>query len=520
MSYKFLMPDVGEGIAEGEIVKWLVKEGDVVSEDDPILEVQNDKLLQEIHPPVSGTIAKIAVPEGTIAKVGDLLVEITTGDTPAVTETKEEVSAAPAAAGNVFTFTLPDVGEGIAEGEIVKWLVKEGDVVTEDSPILEVQNDKLLQEIHPPVGGTIAKIYVAEGTVSKVGDALVDIVTSGSAPASTPVQTTTAPSAPVAATPSTIKNNTIANRVLAMPSVRHYALSKGVDLTQVVATGKRGHIRKEDIDTFITNPSVSTAAPVVEKATEVAPITTTSAPATSAPQSVTVGNTTREAMTPTRRAIASAMLNSKANAPHVTLFDEVDVTKLINHRAKFKEVALAQNIKLTYMAYVVKALVVAARKYPIINASVDGNEIVYKNYFNIGFAADTPNGLYVPNIKDADRKSLFTIAQEISELATKAKDGTLSGPEMRDGTVTISNIGSARGLWFTPIINYPEVAILGMGRIDKKAIILEDGTIGVGNMLALSLSFDHRVIDGVAAQNAMNEIKRLLNEPELLLMEG
>ncbi|WP_331836261.1 2-oxo acid dehydrogenase subunit E2 [Erysipelothrix piscisicarius] len=162
------------------------------------------------------------------------------------------------------------------------------------------------------------------------------------------------------------------------------------------------------------------------------------------------------------------------------------------------------------------------RKYPILNSSVDDStqEIVYKNFINIGFAADTPHGLYVPNIKNADSKGIFTVAKEISTLAAAANDNTLAGADMRDGSITISNIGSARGLWFTPIINYPEVAILGVGRIDKKPVVLADGTIGVGNMLALSLSFDHRIIDGALAQNAMNELKRLLNNPELLLMES
>ena len=534
MSFVFKMPDVGEGIAEGEIVQWFVKEGDTIKEDEPLLEIQNDKLVQEIPAPVSGTIKKILITAGTVAIVGQDLVEIEAAGA-AATPAQAPVVAAPAAAapaqsGSNFQFLMPDVGEGIAEGEIVQWFVKEGDVVKEDAPLLEVQNDKLVQEVPSPVTGTVVKLHVNAGTVATVGQLLVEISTNGAshAPAVAPA------AAPVAAAVQTapagngvsFANNTVANRVLAMPSVRQYARTNGVDITLVAATGKNGHVRKEDVDAYRSG-AVAPVAQAVAEVAAVAPVQATSTPAAVAPATPALtlsqdGRVTREAMTPTRKAISKAMVTSKHEAPHVTLFDEVDVTALVNHRNKFKDVAAAQDVKLTFLPYVFKALLAAVRKYPVLNSSVDAktNEIVYKNYYNIGFAADTPQGLYVPNIKDADSKGLFAIAKEVTSLAKKANDGKLAGPEMRDGTITISNIGSARGLWFTPIINFPEVAILGVGRIDKKPIVLADGTVGVGNMLALSLSFDHRIIDGMTAQSAMNEVKRLLANPDLLLMES
>ena len=219
--------------------------------------------------------------------------------------------------------------------------------------------------------------------------------------------------------------------------------------------------------------------------------------------------------------IANAMVNSKHTAPHVTHMDEVDVTALVANRSKYKEVAAENGIKLTYLPYIVKALTSALRKYPVLNASIDdaNQEIVYKKYFNIGIAADTEQGLVVPVIKDADRKSVFMIAQEISELAVKARDGKLSPNEMKGGSCTISNLGSAKGAWFTPIINHPEVAIIGVGRIEDKAIV-KSGEIVAAPVLSLSISYDHRLIDGVTAQHALNHIKRLLNDPELLIMEG
>ncbi len=215
------------------------------------------------------------------------------------------------------------------------------------------------------------------------------------------------------------------------------------------------------------------------------------------------------------------MVNSKQTAPHVTHMDEVDVTNLVANRKKFKPVAAEKDIKLTYLPYVVKALTSAVREFPALNASIDdeNQEIVYKNYFNIGIAADTKQGLVVPVVKDADRKSIFMLAKEINELALKARDGKLSAEEMKGGTVTISNVGSAQGQWFTPVINHPEVAILGIGRIEEKAVV-RDGEVVIAPVLALSLSYDHRLIDGVTAQNALNHVKRLLNDPELIVMEG
>jgi pyruvate dehydrogenase E2 component (dihydrolipoamide acetyltransferase) len=216
------------------------------------------------------------------------------------------------------------------------------------------------------------------------------------------------------------------------------------------------------------------------------------------------------------------MVNSKHTAPHVTLHDDVEVSALWDHRKKFKDVAAARNTKLTFLPYVVKALTATMKEFPIMNASIDDttDEVVYKNYFNIGIATDTDHGLYVPNVKDANTKSMFDIADEINEKAALAIEGKLTAADMRGGTVTISNIGSVGGGWFTPVINYPEVAILGVGTITQQPVVNSDGELAVGRMMKLSLSFDHRIVDGATAQKAMNNIKRLLADPELLLMEG
>lgn len=450
---------------------------------------------------------------------------------------------------SLFEFRLPDIGEGIHEGEIVKWFIKAGDEVNEDDIICEVQNDKSVVEIPSPVKGKVLEVLVSEGTVSVVGDVLVRLDAPGyeniafkgqhaeEAPTTTPVpeaadavqakvqesyeqsepKTDSAPLSPVAA----IEPKA---HVIAMPSVRKYAREKNVDLRIVPGSGKNGRVNKQDVDAFLQGGVAPVAAATN---TEVAVEVVTEAPAAKqeAPKAIPIPEgqypETREKMSGIRKAIAKAMVNSKHTAPHVTLMDEVDVTKLVASRKKYKEVAAAQGIKLTFLPYVVKALTSALRKFPALNTSIDDatNEIVHKHYYNIGIAADTDKGLLVPVVKDADRKAIFSISAEINELATKARDGKLAPAEMKGATCTISNIGSAGGQWFTPVINHPEVAILGIGRIAEKPVVL-NGEIVVAPVLALSLSFDHRMIDGATAQNALNHIKRLLNDPELLLMEA
>ena len=522
MAFQFKMPDIGEGIAEGEIVKIDIKVGDTIQEDDILFEVQNDKSVEEIPSPVSGKVLEVKVQEGTVARVGDIIVVIDDGSGPAEASAPAAApAAAPApaapAASSTFQFKLPDIGEGIAEGEIVKIDIKVGDKIAEDDILFEVQNDKSVESIPSPVAGTVTAVLVSEGTVAHVGDVIVEIATEGGshAPAAA------APAAPAAPTGVPAASNP-GKLVLAMPSVRQYAREKGVDITAVVPTGKGGRVTREDIDNFGGAP---VAAPAAAPAASAAPAQASAPAAAPAPAKPFVGSAEREErvkLTPMRKAISKAMVNSKHTAPHVTLHDQVEVSKLWDHRKKFKDVAAAQGTKLTFLPYVVKALAVAMKKFPVLNASIDdaSQEIVYKNYINIGIATDTDLGLFVPNIKDANTKSMFGIADEINALAAKAHEGKLTAAEMGQGTITISNIGSVGGGWFTPVINYPEVAILGVGTIVREPVINENDEIVIGRNMKLSLSFDHRIVDGATAQKAMNEIKRLLNDPELLLMEA
>ncbi|MGN8645162.1 dihydrolipoamide acetyltransferase family protein [Gracilibacillus sp. HCP3S3_G5_1] len=423
-----------------------------------------------------------------------------------------------------FEFKLPDIGEGIHEGEIVKWFVKAGEEIKEDDVLCEVQNDKAVVEIPSPVEGTVKEVHFDEGSVATVGETIITIDAEGYEDEGS--SDDGAKDEPKEANKEEAKNDEAGkeekqeptakdpnNRVIAMPSVRKYARDNNVNIAEVQGTGKNNRVLKEDIDAFLNGGQK--AETTADQASE--------EPAQTSAPSVPEGEfpETREKMSGIRKAIANAMVNSKHKAPHVTLHDEVDVTELVAHRKKFKPIAAEQDIKLTYLPYVVKALTSALSKYPILNASIDDDtdEIIYKHYFNIGIAADTEKGLLVPVVKNADSKSIFTISSEINELAVKARDGKLAPNEMKGASCTISNIGSAGGQWFTPVINYPEAAILGIGRIAEKPVV-RDGEIVVAPVLALSLSFDHRIVDGATAQLALNQVKRLLADPQLIMMEG
>lgn len=427
-----------------------------------------------------------------------------------------------------YIFKLPDIGEGIAEGEILQWFVKEGDIVTEDDVLLEVQNDKSVEEIYAPVEGTIRSIKTEAGTLASVGDPLVVIETDhlphgeeATEEASTEEASANEPAGEAKEelapqVPASKKTDDILNQPLAFPSVRRFAKENGVDLHLVTPTGKHNHILQSDVENFLENGS-STAEVSVAKETASTPVVEKAAPVAIAKGE----DETREKMTPMRKAIAQSMKQSADNIPAVTLFDEVEVSALWEHRKVYKEYAAEQDVKLSFLPYIAKALAIVVEKYPELNASLDmvNEEVVYHHTCNVGIATNTDQGLYVPVLKDVKRKGLLALAKEISNNTSDALAGSLSAEAMRGGTITITNIGSIGGGFFTPIIRYPEVAILGIGKI-KEAPIVKDGEIVVGKQLALSLSFDHRLIDGALAQNAMNELKRLLADPQLLLLEG
>ena len=439
-----------------------------------------------------------------------------------------------------FEYRFPELGEGLHEGEIVKMHIVPGQIVTDEDILMEVQNDKAIVEVPCPVNGKVLEVLAKDGQIMRVGDLVAVIEAEGDVPAgsqghgtassasagasaatggadtvSKPAQAEAAEERPApvpasAGQPALEVSAAVQGRlVLATPGVRKLARELGVNIAEVRGTGKNGRITREDV---LAHAGGRPAAP--EEAVSAPP-----APSATAAQAE-AGAEERVPLKGIRKAIAAAMVKSAYTAPHVTLMDEVDVSALVALRNRAKPLAEKKGVKLTYLPFVVKALIGACRQYPALNAMIDeeAGEIVYKKYYHIGIATDTDNGLLVPVIRDADRKSIWTIAAEIADLAARAREGKLVPHEMRGSTITITNIGSAGGMFFTPIINYPEVAILGTGRITEKPVV-KNGEIVIAPVMALSLSFDHRIVDGAAAQHFLNYIKQLLADPELLVME-
>lgn len=446
-----------------------------------------------------------------------------------------------------FEYRFPELGEGLHEGEIVKMHIAAGQAVTDEDILMEVQNDKAIMEVPCPVNGKVLEVFAKDGQTMRVGEVVAVIDAEGELPeqagghgaepsgqsgeaeaakggadlkdqpAQEPAKDNASEGAKPAAAAEAKPAAQDAALVLATPSVRKLAREKGVAIADVSGTGKNGRITREDVIGFAEGGAPAKA----EAASEAAPAAAASsaAPAARAAQSGP-GVEERVPFKGIRKAIANAMVKSVYTAPHVTLMDEVDVTALVALRNRSKAFAEKKGVKLTYLPFIVKALVAAVREFPVMNAMIDeaANEIVYKKFYNIGIATDTDNGLLVPVVFDADRKNIWNIAKEIKDLATRGREGKLSAGELKGSTISITNIGSAGGLFFTPVINFPEVAILGVGRIDQKPII-KNGEIVPASVMALSLSFDHRIVDGATAQNFVNYIKQLLSDPELLVME-
>jgi len=391
-----------------------------------------------------------------------------------------------------YEFKLPDIGEGVAEGEILKWLVKEGEQVKEDQSLVEVMTDKVNVQIPSPKNGTVSKTLVKEGEVVKVGRVILVIeVADEVPPAPAPVQ-----NRPQAVAPSglqTIQAQIPADRVLATPATRRLARELGVDITKVRGTGPNGRVTDEDLRG--------------------------SSGASTAPSAGSV-NEERVPLRGIRKITAEHMARSFHTVAQVTHIDEADVSELVLLREAFKGSAEKRGVKLTFLPLIIKAVVPALKEFPYVNASLDetSGEVVLKKEYNLGIATDTQNGLLVPVIKDADRKDIFELSAEIEKLAAKAKSGELGLDEVRGSTFTITNLGSVGGLFATPIVNYPEAAILGVHTIKKRAVVRE-GRVEARDMMYLSFSFDHRIMDGASAARFVNRVIETIEDPKKLLSE-
>jgi pyruvate dehydrogenase E2 component (dihydrolipoamide acetyltransferase) len=408
-----------------------------------------------------------------------------------------------------FVFNFPDVGEGIHEGRVVEWLVAEGDTVAEDQPLLKVETDKAVVELPSPHAGTVLKLHAEADSTIFVGDPLVSIGEAGEAlpeiDASQAGSTgETRPPAPVeaAAAPTAVG----ARRPLATPRTRALARRLGVDLRTLQGSGSSGRITDEDVQRAADGGSQTTPAAQPAVASGVAEATAD-------------GEVERVPITHLRKMIANAMRASKQHSAHVTHVDEADVTELVEHYKKAKPVIEEKTgVKFTLLPMFIKALVATLKKYPIFNASVDEErqEILIKKYYNIGIAVDTPEGLIVPVIRDADQKNMIELAAEVADKAERARSRQLTLDELKGGSCTITNIGPLGGVFATPIINQPELAIIGLHAIKERPEVV-DGEIAIRKMMYLSISFDHRYIDGAEGARFMSDLVHMVSQPMVLM---
>lgn len=485
--YELKLPELGEGLHEGRIAKWLVKPGDTIKEDDAVAEVENDKSMVELPSPVDGKVVSLVVEEGTTAVVGDVLLTLE------VAGEGNASSSSPEAGGEVAA----NSGSGQAPSPAQS-------AVSANKPA--------------------AAATTGVGTSAQPGPGVAPATASTNGVASGAGE----PSANGVATSEADALASRAHDVLATPGVRKFARESGIDIGYVKGTGANGKVTREDVEKFMQGGNAAATVAPVEGVTAIEGVNASPSaqadnaqPVTQTAQAVAADTVEeRIPLSSIRKIIAQAMAKSAYTAPHVTVMDEVDVTELVQVRKELKPLAEERGAKITYLPFIVKAMIAAIRKYPHLNASLDDErqELVVKHNYHIGIATDTERGLVVPVVRDADRKSMWTIAAEISDMAQRARTNKLGPAEMRGSTISITNIGSAGGMFFTPIINYPEVAILGVGRITEKPV-MKNGEVVGAHMMALSLSFDHRIIDGVMGQNFVNEMKRLLENPRLLMME-
>ena len=546
MTFSVTMPALGESVSEGTVTRWLKAEGDHVNVDEPLLEVSTDKVDTEIPSPVAGTLQKIVVQVDQTVPVGAELAIIADGatapapiaaapvaapvvPTPAPTPvaaapvTPPPAPAAPAPSGAGTVITMPALGESVSEGTVTRWLKNVGDSVAVDEALLEVSTDKVDTEIPSPVAGTLLAIDVAVDTTVPVGARLGLIgVANGSAAAPAPVVAAPAPvtpppspviAPPVAVAPVTPPHAPVASAPVSQPAdayvtplVRKLASELGVNLAQVTGTGIGGRIRREDVEALARPAAAVTAS---------APVASASSAPRPAVVAVSPLRGTTVTMSRLRKVIAARMVESLQVSAQLTTVIEVDVTKIARLRDRSKASFEArEGVKLTFLPFFAVAVCEALKQHPVLNSSVEGDQITYHGAEHLGVAVDTERGLLVPVIANAGDLNMGGIARKIADLAARTRDNKVTPDELGGGTFTLTNTGSRGALFDTPIINQPQVAILGLGAVVKRPMVVrgEDGgeTIAIRSMVYLGLSYDHRVVDGADAARFLVTLKERL----------
>ncbi|MDJ0943812.1 MAG: 2-oxoglutarate dehydrogenase complex dihydrolipoyllysine-residue succinyltransferase [Kiloniellales bacterium] len=533
MTSDILVPTLGESVSEATVAQWLKKPGEAVALDEPVVELETDKVTLEVNAAEAGVLSEIVVEAGANVEVGALLGRIAEGEgaAPAAVEAKPEAPApaAPAANGGgaPSEVVVPALGESVSEGTVGQWMKQVGEVVAADEPLVELETDKVTLEVNAPVSGVLSEIKVQEGATVEVG-AVLAIVTGGGAPA--------AP-APVEVGP--------AHGELS-PAVRKMLAEHDLDPAQVPGTGKGGRITTEDVVDYLEKGAAAAApAPAAPSPAGFAPgavprsgpggkitkadlqgVLGAAAPAAKAPSpgGVTARATPagpreeRVRMTKLRQTIARRLKEAQTTAAMLTTFNEVDMGAVMALRAKHKEgFEKKHGVKLGFMSFFAKAVVAALKEFPSVNARIDGEEIVYNKFYDIGMAVSTPNGLMVPILRDCDVKSFAEIEAALGEVAARARDGKIGMDELQGGSFTITNGGVFGSLNSTPILNMPQSAILGLHKIQERPMAVK-GEVVIRPMMYLALSYDHRIIDGREAVTFLVRVKECIEDPERMLV--
>ncbi len=492
MATEIRVPALGESVTEATIGKWMKQAGDTVSVDEPLVELETDKVSVEVPAPVAGVLASIAVAEGDTVAVDALLGSIdVNGAVAQVSQTPASTpAAAPATAGEEIELRVPAAGESVTEADIGEWLKQEGDVVAIDEPVVSLETDKAAMDVPSPAAGTLKKIVAKAGDTVEVG-ALLAIIETGAV--AKPNGAAKAHVEAVAAPAGSSDTPTLS------PAPRRVVAESGLDPASIKGTGKDGRVTKGDALQAAATPPSAARAP-------------------SAPRE-TGSREERVKMSRLRQTIARRLKEAQSEAAMLTTFNDVDMSAVIDLRKQYKDLFEKKHgIKLGFMSLFVKACVHALKEVPDVNAEIDGTDIIYKNFYDVGVAVGSDKGLVVPVVRDADLLSLAEIELTIADYGRRARVGDLKLEEMQGGTFTISNGGIYGSLLSTPILNLPQSGILGMHRIEQRPVA-RDGEVVIRPMMYLAMSYDHRIVDGKGAVTFLVRVKENLEDPQRLLLD-
>jgi 2-oxoglutarate dehydrogenase E2 component (dihydrolipoamide succinyltransferase) len=499
MATEIRVPTLGESVSEATIAQWFKKPGDAVAQDEPLVELETDKVTVEVPAPAAGTLESIVVKEGDTVEVGALLGQIAegAGAAPAASAKQDNKPQGKSSGkADLVDVVTPSAGESVTEAEVGEWSVKVGDTVKADDTLVELETDKAAQEVPAPVAGTVVKIAAETGTTVEPGVLLCQIDPSGEGVAAAPAAAS-AP-APSAGTGSSMPP---------APSAQKMMAENNLSADQVSGSGKRGQVLKEDVINALSSGATSASAP---------------APAAVARGPVNASDEAREErvrMTKLRQTIARRLKDAQNTAAMLTTYNEVDMGPVMELRKQYKDLFEKKHgVKLGFMGFFTKAVTHALKEVPAVNAEIDGTDIIYKNFCHVGVAVGTDKGLVVPVVRDADQMSIAEVEKEIGNLGRKARDGKLGMADMSGGTFTISNGGVYGSLMSSPILNAPQSGILGMHKIQERPMAV-NGQVVIRPMMYLALSYDHRIVDGKEAVTFLVRVKESLEDPQRLVLD-